>query len=192
MAEDKKETPMPLSKLKKDYTDWQVGSDYEILKQIGSGSYGCVVEAKKLSTGQKVAIKRMNNLFDDTVDCKRILREITLLRLLQHENLISIVEIIEPRSWDTFDHIYVVTDYCQSDLKKLFKSPIHLEYIHIQTLTYNILCALKYLHSAEVLHRDLKPANVLINEDCSVRICDFGLARSIEVILFFLSFFLGF
>jgi len=42
------------------------------------------------------------------------------------------------------------------------------------------LLGLKYIHSADVLHRDLKPANVLINEDCSVKICDFGLARSIE------------
>jgi len=47
-------------------------------------------------------------------------------------------------------------------------------------VVYNLLCAVKYLHSANVLHRDLKPANILVNEDCSVKICDFGLARSIE------------
>lgn len=46
-------------------------------------------------------------------------------------------------------------------------------------VVYNLLCAVKYLHSANVLHRDLKPANILVNEDCSVKICDFGLARSI-------------
>jgi serine/threonine protein kinase len=46
-------------------------------------------------------------------------------------------------------------------------------------VVYNLFCAIKYIHSANVLHRDLKPANVLINEDCSVKICDFGLARSI-------------
>lgn len=178
--EEKKEVPIPLNKLKKDFTDWKVGSDYEIIKQIGSGSYGSVVEAKKKSNQQKVAIKRMNNLFEDTIDCKRILREITLLRKLGHPNLIKIIEIIEPEDRDNFDHIYVVTEFCQSDLKKLFKSPIHLELIHIKTLTYQILCALKYIHSAEVLHRDLKPANVLINEDCTVKICDFGLARSVE------------
>lgn len=55
-----------------------------------------------------------------------------------------------------------------------------MELIHIATLTYNVLSALKYLHSAEVLHRDLKPANILINEDCSVKVADFGLARSVE------------
>jgi mitogen-activated protein kinase 1/3 len=46
-------------------------------------------------------------------------------------------------------------------------------------VVYNLLCAVKYLHSATVIHRDLKPANVLVNEDCTVKICDFGLARSI-------------
>lgn len=51
---------------------------------------------------------------------------------------------------------------------------------HINTLCYGMLLGLKYIHSAGVLHRDLKPANVLINEDCSVKICDFGLARSVE------------
>ena len=65
-------------------------------------------------------------------------------------------------------------------MKKLFKSPIHLSFLHIQTIIYNICIGLKYLHSAEILHRDLKPANILLNEDCTVKICDFGLARSIE------------
>ena len=46
-------------------------------------------------------------------------------------------------------------------------------------LVYNILCGLKFIHSAQVIHRDLKPANILLNEDCTVKICDFGLARSI-------------
>jgi len=44
---------------------------------------------------------------------------------------------------------------------------------------YNLICAVKYLHTGNIIHRDLKPANVLVNEDCSVKICDFGLARSI-------------
>ena len=169
-----------LSALPKNFQDWEIGDNYDIVKQVGSGSYGYVVEAIQKSTGKKVAIKRCNGLFDDLIDCKRILREIILLRKLDHPNLISIIEIIPPKDKDNFESLYIVMEYCQSDLKKLFKSPIHLEPLHLETLAYNILCGLKYLHSAEVLHRDLKPANVLINEDCSVKICDFGLARSVE------------
>jgi len=177
--DEKKDVPK-LSTLPKSFADWEVGSSYEIVKQIGSGSYGYVVEAIQKSTGKKVAIKRLNKIFDDTIDCKRILREVTLLRKLKYANLVNIIEILEPTDLKNFDTIYVVMEYAQSDLKKLLKSPIHLEMIHIQTLIYNILLGLKYIHSADVLHRDLKPANVLINEDCSVKICDFGLARSIE------------
>jgi mitogen-activated protein kinase 1/3 len=177
---DKEKNLTKLTTLPKSFQDWEVGTNYEIIKQIGSGSYGYVVEATQKSSGKKVAIKRLNKIFDDVVDCKRILREVALLRNLSHHNLVNIIEIIEPTDLKNFDTLYVVLEYAQSDLKKLLKSPIHLELIHIQTLVYGILCGLKYIHSAEVLHRDLKPANVLINEDCSVKICDFGLARSIE------------
>lgn len=164
----------------KSFKDWEIGDEYQIVKQIGSGSYGSVVEALQKSTGKKVAIKRLNGVFEDLIDCKRILREVTLLRKLSHPNLIRIVDILQPSDPVNFENLYVVLEYCQSDLKKLFKSPVHLQNLHIKTLAYNILCGLNYLHSAEVLHRDLKPANVLINEDCSVKICDFGLARSVE------------
>jgi serine/threonine protein kinase len=54
-----------------------------------------------------------------------------------------------------------------------------LSELHIKTIIYNILCGLKYMHSARVIHRDIKPANILINEDCTIKICDFGLSRSI-------------
>jgi len=70
-------------------------------------------------------------------------------------------------------------EFAESDLKKILKSTINLEILHIQTIVYNLLCAVKYLHESKVIHRDLKPANVLVNEDCSVKLCDYGLARSI-------------
>ena len=54
----------------------------------------------------------MNNLFEDTIDCKRILREITLLRLIKHPNLIEIIEIIKPEDYQNFDHLLVVFEYC--------------------------------------------------------------------------------
>jgi len=103
-----------------------VGDNYEIKKQVGSGSYGYVVKAVQLSTGNVVAIKKLNNIFEDKIDCKRILREIILLRKLNHINLNRIVEILPPKDENNFDTLYVVLEYAQSDLKKLFKSPIHL------------------------------------------------------------------
>ena len=122
----------------------------------------------------------MDGVFEDDVDCKRILREIDLLRKLKHPYIVNILDVIEPKNAEKFDTIYVVLELAESDLKKVIKSAIHLQIKHIQTVIYNLLCAVKYLHTANVLHRDLKPANVLINEDCSVKICDFGLARSIS------------
>jgi mitogen-activated protein kinase 1/3 len=93
--------------------------------------------------------------------------------------VVELFDLIEPKNMETFDTLYVVLELAESDLKKVIKSAIHLQLKHIQLVVYNLLCAVKYLHSANVLHRDLKPANILVNEDCSVKICDFGLARSI-------------
>ena len=160
------------------FADWEVGHDYSVEKMLGTGSYGKVALATKKSNGQKVAIKRMDNIFEDETDCKRILREITLMRKLRHPYLVELIEIIPPSKPATFTTIYVVMDYAESDLKKIIKSSINLEMIHIQTIVYNLLCAIKYLHDSNVLHRDLKPANVLLNEDCTIKLCDYGLARS--------------
>ena len=70
-------------------------------------------------------------------------------------------------------------EFAESDLKKILKSSINLEILHIKTIIFNLLCAIKYLHESKVIHRDLKPANILVNEDCTVKLCDYGLARSI-------------
>jgi mitogen-activated protein kinase 1/3 len=78
-----------------------------------------------------VAIKRMANIFEDEVDCKRILREITLLRKLDHPAVVKIIEILEPKDPFNFHTIYVVMEYMESDLKKIIRSPIHLELVHI-------------------------------------------------------------
>lgn len=158
---------------------WNVGPTYEIIKQLGEGSYGMVCEAKHLPTGERVAIKHVSKIFDDIIDCKRLLREISILRYLNHPNVVKIREIIKPDNFETFNELYLVMEHAQSDLKKLVKSTIHLSHDHIQMIVYNTIAGLSYIHSANVLHRDLKPANILINEDCEVKICDFGLARSV-------------
>lgn len=72
-------------------------------------------------------------------------------------------------------------EYLESDLKKMMNQAheIDLDENHILLIIYNTLCAIKFIHSANVLHRDLKPANILVDSDCNIKICDFGLARTL-------------
>lgn len=79
--------------------------------------------------------------------------------------------------------IFLVMDLVDCDAKKVLASVemgTMLDEQHIITILYNMLCAIKFLHSANIIHRDLKPANLLIDNTCSVKICDFGLARSLK------------
>ena len=88
--------------------------------------------------------------------------------------------ILEPNNPDTFDVLYVIFEYEESDMRKLIKGDLFLKNEEIKVLSYNLLCAVKYLHSASVLHRDLKPGNILMSKQGNVKLCDFGLARSIS------------
>ena len=69
----------------------------------------------------------------------------------------------------------------ECDLAAIIRSGQPLTDAHFQSFIYQILCGLKYIHSANVLHRDLKPGNLLVNADCELKICDFGLARGFSM-----------
>jgi len=81
---------------------------------------------------------------------------------------------------EKFDHIFIVMEKGQGDLRQLMNSVkgSKLTEDHVITILYNMLCSIQYLHSTNIIHRDLKPANFLVNTQCNVQICDFGLARS--------------
>mmetsp|Transcript_37614 Transcript_37614/g.97260 ORF Transcript_37614/g.97260 Transcript_37614/m.97260 type:complete len:448 (-) Transcript_37614:150-1493(-) len=158
---------------------WKIPSRYEVRQLIGTGSYGSVCEAYDNEKKRIVAIKRIAHMFEDLIDCKRILREIAILSKLSHDNVVQLYDLVDPKSIHTFDELYMVMEICDSDLKKLCKTDVTLTPLHINTLLYNLLVGLKYLHSAGIYHRDLKPANCLVNQDCTVKICDFGLSRAI-------------
>lgn len=99
-------------------------------------------------TGKKVAIKKMDNIFEDLVDCKRILREITILKSLKNKFVVGLFDLIAPTNRENFDSIYLVLSLAESDLKKVIKSAIFLEQKHIDTVVYNLLCGINYIHSA--------------------------------------------
>jgi len=119
----------------------------------------------------------MPNVFLNLVSSKRVYREIKMLCYFKHENVLSAVDILQPPHIDFFQEIYVITELMQSDLHKIIVSSQPLTADHVKVFLYQILRGLKYLHSARILHRDIKPGNLLVNSNCLLKICDFGLAR---------------
>ena len=155
---------------------------YSNLRPIGGGSYGVVCAADDATTGRRVAIKKIANVFGDLVDAKRILREIKLLRHFgSHENIVQVKDLVTvPPNTIDFQDVYIVTNLMESDLDRIITSRQALTNQHHQYFLYQILRGLKYIHSAHVLHRDLKPSNLLVNGNCDLAICDFGLARGVD------------
>jgi len=152
-------------------------SMYKLQRGIGQGAYGTVCEARNVRTGQKVAIKKISKACSSVTHAKRTLRELIILRKMSHDNILKIIDIVKPKSYEEFEDVYVVTECLDTDLHQIITSPQALSDDHIQFFLYQLLRGLKYIHSARVLHRDLKPSNLLLNSNCDLRICDFGLAR---------------
>mmetsp|Transcript_21413 Transcript_21413/g.46684 ORF Transcript_21413/g.46684 Transcript_21413/m.46684 type:complete len:377 (+) Transcript_21413:208-1338(+) len=161
-------------------TKFEIDKRYELIKPIGHGAYGVVVSALDHKTKEKVAIKKVPRAFDDLIDAKRILREIKLLRHFNHENVISMKDILKPPSLDDFEDVYIISDLMETDLHRIIYSKQKLSDDHVQYFVYQMLRSLKYMHSAGVLHRDLKPSNLLLNSNCDLKVCDFGLARGVN------------
>ncbi|KAK1589159.1 hypothetical protein Q3G72_031084 [Acer saccharum] len=144
---------------------------------IGRGAYGIVCSVLNSETNEMVAVKKIANAFDNQMDAKRTLREIKLLRHLDHENVIAIRDVIPPPLRREFSDVYIATELMDTDLHQIIRSNQSLSEEHCQYFLYQILRGLKYIHSANVIHRDLKPSNLLLNANCDLKICDFGLAR---------------
>jgi len=158
-------------------TRFDVESHYKLMRPVGHGAYGVVCSAKNTKTGAKVAIKKITKAFSNLTETKRTLREIKILSRFQHENILKIVDIMKPPSFDSFEDVYIVSELMDTDLHQIINSNQQLSEGHVQYFIYQILRGLKYIHSAHVLHRDLKPSNLLLNSNCDLKICDFGLAR---------------
>eukprot|EP00198_Chlamydomonas_reinhardtii_P001516 XP_001690852.1 mitogen-activated protein kinase 3 [Chlamydomonas reinhardtii] len=159
-------------------TTFEIDTRYVPIKAIGKGAYGVVASAKDSVTGEKVAIKKIGNAFENLTDARRTLREIKLLRHLKHDNIIAVKDILKPPAKDKFNDVYLVYELMDTDLHQIIRSSQPLTNEHFQYFVYQVLRGLKYVHTANVLHRDLKPSNLLLNASCDLKICDFGLART--------------
>ena len=167
-------------------TRFEIPKTFEIIDLIGYGAYGVVVAAKdktiteptKEGESNLVAIKKIVKAFDHRVFSLRTYRELKIQRLLEHENVLGIKRLLKPKNREAFNEIYVVTELMETDLAQIIKSNQELTDDHIQFFLYQILRGLKYVHSGGIYHRDLKPRNLLVNSNCDLKICDFGLARA--------------
>ena len=129
------------------FTEYGEANQYQVQEVVGKGSYGVVGSAIDTRTGERVAIKKINDVFEHVSDATRILREIKLLRLLRHPDIVEIKHIMLPPSRREFRDIYVVFELMESDLHQVIKANDDLTPEHYQFFLYQLLRGLKYIHT---------------------------------------------
>jgi mitogen-activated protein kinase 1/3 len=151
---------------------WDIEPNYAFSEIIGYGSYGTVCSAFSQTRKTLVAIKKYINIFSDSFRCKRILREVELLFAINHPCIIEPLDVFMKQGAD----LYLVMELGQTDLFNL-RNSIFLVDDQVKAIMYELILALNYIHSGGIINRDVKPANILINSDCSIKLCDFSLGR---------------
>ncbi|XP_074058806.1 mitogen-activated protein kinase 4 [Macrotis lagotis] len=163
---------------------YDLGGRFVDFRPLGFGVNGLVLSATDNQTCRKVAVKKI--AMSDAQSMKHALREIKIIRRLDHDNIVKVYEVLGPKGADLqgelfkFNMAYIVQEYMETDLARLLEQGTLAEE-HAKLFMYQLLRGLKYIHSANVLHRDLKPANIFIStEDLVLKIGDFGLARIVD------------
>uniref|UniRef100_A0A3Q1HPS4 Protein kinase domain-containing protein n=2 Tax=Anabas testudineus TaxID=64144 RepID=A0A3Q1HPS4_ANATE len=160
-------------------------SKYEKMAKIGQGTFGEVFKAKHRQTGKKVALKKV--LMENEKEGFPItaLREIKILQLLKHENVVNLIEICRTKATQFNRYkssIYLVFDFCEHDLAGLLSNAnVKFTLAEIKKVMQMLLNGLYYIHRNKILHRDMKAANVLITRDGVLKLADFGLARAFSL-----------
>jgi mitogen-activated protein kinase 1/3 len=134
----------------------ELPEDYCVEDFLGSGAYGTVCSVRIKSTQELVAIKKCKKIFSSKTLAKRTLREMKLLRFMNHPNIVHLRTILVPNHRHTFDEVYLVFEQLDTDLAQIIRSPQRLNVDHIQYFMCQLLSALEYLHDANIIHRDLK------------------------------------
>ncbi|XP_071707365.1 probable serine/threonine-protein kinase At1g54610 [Rutidosis leptorrhynchoides] len=151
---------------------------FERFEKIGQGTYSNVYRARDLRTDRMMALKkvRFDSLNPESV--RFMTREITILRKLDHPNIMKLEGIITSRS---SSNIYLVFEYMEHDLAGLLSSPnIRFNDSQIKCYMWQLLKGIEHCHSRGILHRDIKTSNILVNNEGQLKIADFGLAKFVS------------
>ena len=147
---------------------------YEVLGIVGEGAYGIVYKCRNKLTNEFVAIKKFKETDDEIVQ-KTMKRELNMLKMLKHENIVDFKEAFTHKG-----NLFLVFEYVEKNLLELLQeTPTGLEPSIIKNLIYQLCKATIYLHKNNVIHRDIKPENLLIDNNMKLKLCDFGFARKI-------------
>jgi serine/threonine protein kinase len=144
---------------------------------LGEGTYGVVYKAKDQETGEIVALKRIRLEVEDEGIPSTALREISLLRELEHPNIVELRDCVQSEG-----KLYLVFEYLDRDLKRYMDSVRDLmDPMLIKSYLYQMIRGLHFCHARGVMHRDLKPQNLLVNKEGKLKLADFGLARAFSL-----------
>lgn len=150
---------------------------YEVLGVVGEGAYGVVLKCRNKESNEVVAIKKFKESEDDEILRKTTLREVKILRMLKHNNIVSLKEAFKRKS-----KLYLVFEYADKNLLEVLEEqPSGLDPEVVRAYIYQLVLAIHWCHSNSVIHRDIKPENLLINlRTKTLKLCDFGFARVIS------------
>jgi len=150
---------------------------YQKIKKLGEGTYGVVYKARDKSTGNIVALKRIRIESPEEGVPSTTIREITILKELNHENIVRLYDVIHEEN-----KLTLVFEYVDQDLKKYMDNHgSRVEKELMKSFLYQLLKGIAVVHDHKVLHRDLKPQNLLISKKGIMKLADFGLARAFGI-----------
>uniref|UniRef100_A0A8C5QWQ1 Serine/threonine kinase 33 n=1 Tax=Leptobrachium leishanense TaxID=445787 RepID=A0A8C5QWQ1_9ANUR len=150
--------------------------------RLGQGSFGVVIEATHRNTGNKWAIKKVNRKKAGSSAVKMLEREVSILKIVKHENIIHLEEVFE-----TPERMYLVMELCESgELREILRQKQRFTEPETRHIIHCLASAVSYLHKNDIVHRDLKLENILVKSDESedpnvmllnIKVTDFGLAE---------------